>query len=152
MGARKRQKAEKMKEERQNKYFAKYTNCPVSPRKMKLVADMIKGQEVNRALDFLKFSPQKASDYAEKVLLSAIANWQNKNEGVRLEDSQLVVKEVIVNKARTLKRIRPAAMGRAHLIRRRSNHLTVIIDNINENPQKVEEVAEEEANNNQSNQ
>jgi large subunit ribosomal protein L22 len=99
---------------------------------MKLVADMIKGQEVNQALDMLRYSPKAASDYMEKLLLSAISNWQNKNEGVRIEDSHLIVSSVRVDNARTLKRIRPEAMGRAHLIRKRSNHVTLHLENLNE--------------------
>jgi len=89
---------------------------------------MIRGVEVNKALDMLKYNPKEASNTLEKVLLSAIANWQAKNEGVRIEESNLYVKEIFVNQARTLKRLRPAPQGRAHRIRKRSNHVTVVLD------------------------
>ncbi len=105
-------------------------NCPTSPRKMRLVADMVRGEDVNKALDTLKFSSKEASRRMEKLLLSAIANWQVKNEGVRIEDTNLVVKEVRVDQARTLKRLRPAPQGRAHRIRKRSNHVTVVLDKV----------------------
>ena len=127
MGARKRTRAEKIKEERANKYFAILNNCPSSPRKMRLVADLIRGEEVNNALNILKFSPQHASRNLEKLLLSAISNWQNKNEGVRIEDSQLYVSEIRVDQGRTLKRFRPAPQGRAHRIRKRSNHVSLYL-------------------------
>jgi large subunit ribosomal protein L22 len=97
---------------------------------MRLVVDMIRGQEVNRALDILKFSSKEASRKVEKLLLSAISNWQNKNEGVRIEDSNLFVKEIFVDQGRTLKRLRPAPQGRAHRIRKRSNHVTLILDSV----------------------
>jgi large subunit ribosomal protein L22 len=95
---------------------------------MRLVTDMIKGVEVNRALDMLKYSQKEASRKVEKLLLSAIANWQTKNEGARIEDSDLVVKVARVDASRTLKRIQPAPQGRAHRIRKRSNHVTIAID------------------------
>ncbi len=117
-----------MKEEKQQKYFAVLKNCPTSPRKMRLVADQVRGEEVNRALDILKFSQKEASRKLEKLILSAISNWQTKNEGVRIEDSSLYVKEIYVDSARILKRLRPAPQGRAHRIRKRSNHVTVILD------------------------
>ncbi len=132
MGARKRLRAEKIKEEKTNQYFAVLKGCPVSPRKMRLVADMVKGKEVNQALDLLRYSPKAASNHMEKLVLSAISNWQNKNEGVRIEDSHLVISSIQVDKARTLKRIRPEAMGRAHLIRKRSNHVTVYLQDLNQ--------------------
>jgi large subunit ribosomal protein L22 len=125
MGARKRTRAERIKEEKANKYFAQLNNCPSSPRKMRLVADLIRGEEVNKALNILKFSPQHASRNLEKLLLSAISNWQNKNEGVRIEDSKLYVSEIRVDQGKTLKRFRPAPQGRAHRIRKRSNHVTL---------------------------
>ena len=131
MGSRKKDRAEKLKEERTNSYMAVLKNCPTSPRKMRLVADMIRGEDVNRALDILKYSPKEASRKVEKLLLSAIANWQNKNEGVRVEDSNLFIKEVFVDSGRILKRIRPAPQGRAHRIRKRSNHVTMILDSLN---------------------
>jgi len=131
MGSRKRNRAEKLKEERTNKYMAVLKNCPTSPRKMRLVVDMVRGEDVNKALDMLKYSPKEASRKVEKLLLSAIANWQNKNEGVRVEDSNLFIKEVFVDSGRILKRIRPAPQGRAHRIRKRSNHVTMILGSMN---------------------
>ena len=131
MGSRKKDRAEKLKEERVNKYVAVLKNCPTSPRKMRLVADMIRGEDVNKALDMLKYSPKEASRKVEKLLLSAIANWQNKNEGARVEDSNLFIKEIFVDSGRILKRIRPAPQGRAHRIRKRSNHVTMILDSLN---------------------
>ncbi len=128
MGARKRNRAEKIKEAKKTKYYAVLRNCPTSPRKMRLVADLIRGEGVNRALDILKFSTKEASNKMEKLLLSAISNWENKNEGARVEDADLFVKEVFVDSARILKRLRPAPQGRAHRIRKRSNHVTIILD------------------------
>ena len=128
MGARKRLAAEKRKEEKQQQYFAVLKNCPTSPRKMRLVADLVRGMEVNRALDVLKFSSKEASRGVEKLLLSAIANWQAKNEGVRLEESELYVQKIMVDSGRILKRLRPAPQGRAHRIRKRSNHVTIYVD------------------------
>ncbi len=128
MGSRKQKRAQRIKEENKSRCFAVLRNCPTSPRKMRLVADMIRGAEVNTALDMLRYSPKEASKRVEKLLLSAISNWQNKNEGVRLEETNLVVKEIFVDQARTLKRIRPAPQGRAHRIRKRSNHVTLVLD------------------------
>lgn len=128
MGSRKEKTAIKRKEERKTTYLAKLNNCPTSPRKMRLVADMVRGQEVTQALNILKFSPKEASGRVEKLLMSAIANWRTKNEGVRLEDGNLYVKSIYVDSARQLKRIRPAPQGRAHRIRKRSNHVTLIVD------------------------
>jgi large subunit ribosomal protein L22 len=127
MGARKRNRANQNKEAKQGQYYAVLRNCPTSPRKMRLVADMIKGVEVNKALDMLKFSSKEASRRVEKLLLSAIANWQAKNEGARLEDVNLYVKTAYVDQSRSLKRIQPAPQGRAHRIKKRSNHVTVVI-------------------------
>ncbi|MBN1131662.1 MAG: 50S ribosomal protein L22 [Bacteroidales bacterium] len=138
MGARKRNRANKLKEERQNKYYAVLRNCPTSPRKMRLVTNMIKGIEVNKALDLLRFSQKEASRSVEKLLLSAIANWQTKNEGARIEESNLYVKEAYVDQSRTLKRIQPAPQGRAHRIRKRSNHVTIVVDS----PKVIEEEKE----------
>jgi large subunit ribosomal protein L22 len=128
MGARKRLAAEKRKEDKKQQYFAVLRNCPTSPRKMRLVTDSIRGMEVNKALDVLKFSSKEASRRVEKLLLSAIANWQAKNEGVRLEENDLFVKSVMVDSGRILKRLRPAPQGRAHRIRKRSNHVTLYVD------------------------
>lgn len=128
MGARKREMANRLKEERKDKAMAVLRNCPSSPRKMRLVVDQIRGKDVNTALNILKFSPKHASRDVHKLLLSAIANWKSKNEGIRLEDANLFVKEIFVDQGRTLKRIRTAPQGRAHRIRKRSNHVTVIVD------------------------
>ena len=144
MGARKRNRANQMKEERKNQYVAVLRNCPTSPRKMRLVTDMIKGVEVNKALDMLKFSSKEASRKVEKLLLSAIANWQAKNEGARIEESNLVVKVAKVDVSRTLKRIQPAPQGRAHRIKKRSNHVTIAVASTDENVQ--EEVLQEQEN------
>jgi len=138
MGARKRNAAEQRKEENKAKYFASLRDCPTSPRKMRLIIDLIRGMEVNHALDVLKFSSKEASNPVEKLLKSAIANWQAKNEGVRIEDVQLVVSQAFVDQGKTLKRLRPAPQGRAHRIRKRSNHVTIFVDTV-----KKEEVAEE---------
>jgi large subunit ribosomal protein L22 len=131
MGARKHLRAENIKEANKTKYFAKLNDVPSSPRKMRLVVDMIRGVDANKALDILRFSSKEASRKVEKLLLSAIANWQVKNEGVRIEDSKLYVKEVFVDQGRTLKRVQPAPQGRAHRVRKRSNHVTIILGNKN---------------------
>ena len=128
MGARKKITADKRKEDKKQQYFAVLRNCPTSPRKMRLVTDSIRGMEVKKALDVLKYSPKEASRGVEKLLLSAIANWQAKNEGVRLEESDLFVMTVMVDSGRILKRLRPAPQGRAHRIRKRSNHVTLFVD------------------------
>ncbi len=128
MGARKRIKAEQIKEAKKSQAYARLRNVPTSPRKMRLVVDMIRGKEVNSALDILKFSKQEASGRVEKLLLSAVANWKEKNEGVRLEDANLFVKEVYVDSGRILKRLKPAAQGRANRIKKRSNHVTILVD------------------------
>jgi large subunit ribosomal protein L22 len=133
MGARKRIRAEKIKEARKQEYVARLRNVPTSPRKMRLVADMVRGMEVNKALDVLKYSTKEASRRVEKLLLSAIANWKEKNEDVRLEDANLYVKEIYVDSGRILKRLRPAPQGRAHRIRKRSNHVTIKVDSKVEN-------------------
>lgn len=129
MGARKRNSATIRKEAKKELFQAVLKNSPSSPRKMRYVTDMIKGMEVNKALDILKFSTKDASGKIEKLLLSAIANWQAKNEGVRIEDSNLYVKEVSVDGGRTLRRIQPAPQGRAYRIRKRSNHVTLVLGN-----------------------
>jgi large subunit ribosomal protein L22 len=149
MGARKRQRAEKLKEERKNKYYAVLRNCPTSPRKMRLVADLVRGVEVNKALDILKYTSKEAAGRLEKLLLSAIANWQAKNEGVRIEESNLFISEIFVDSARVLRRLRPAPQGRAHIIRKRSNHVTLVLDSMNKQIKavdKTEEVEQEEVN------
>ncbi|NCO54231.1 MAG: 50S ribosomal protein L22 [Bacteroidetes bacterium CG02_land_8_20_14_3_00_31_25] len=133
MGARKRLRAEILKEEKKQISFARLNSCPTSPRKMRLVADNVRGIEVKKALDILKYSEKQPSKTLEKLLLSAISNWQKKNEGIRIEDSNLFVKEIFVDSATTLKRLRPAPQGRANRILKRSNHITIILgSNINE--------------------
>jgi large subunit ribosomal protein L22 len=128
MGARKHIRAEALKEAKKTKYSAALKNCPTSPRKMRLMADLVRGVNVKRALDVLKFSPKESSRRLEKLILSAISNWQIKNEGVRMEDANLYVKEIFVDSGRVLKRLRPAPQGRAHRIRKRSNHVTVVLE------------------------
>jgi large subunit ribosomal protein L22 len=130
MGARKRNTAELRKETAKERYQAVLRNCPTSPRKMRLVTELISGMEVNKALDVLKYSSQEASRRMQKLLLSAIANWQSKNEGVRVEESKLFVKEVYVNGGRTLKRLQTAPQGRAYRIKKRSNHVTLVLDSM----------------------
>ena len=120
--------AEKLKAEKKQKSIAVLRDCPSSPRKMRLVADIIRGVEINRALGILRYSKKEASIRMEKLLRSAIANWEAKNEGQRLEDTPLCVKEVFVDGGRMLKRVQPAPRGRAHRIRKRSNHVTVVVD------------------------
>ena len=127
MGVRKRERAEQIKEAKKTQYFAKLNNCPTSPRKMRLVADLVRGQKVEKALQILKFSNKEASRRVEKLVLSAISNWQEKNEDASIEDADLVVKEIRVDGGSMLKRLRPAPQGRAHRIRKRSNHVTVVL-------------------------
>lgn len=110
---------------------AKLNNVPTAPRKMRMVADLIRGERVNRALNILKFEPKEGAARLEKLLLSAISNWQAKNEDERLEDADLYVKEIFVDGGRILKRLRPAPQGRAHRIRKRSNHVTLVVDSYN---------------------
>ena len=137
MGARKRITAEKRKEENKVRTVAALNNCPTSPRKMRLVVDMIRGVEVNRALDILRYSPKEASKNVEKLLLSAISNWQKKHEDVRIEKSNLFVKEVFVDGGRMLKRLRPAPQGRGYRIRKRSNHVTIILDSLADKQEQI---------------
>ena len=127
MGARKKLAAEKRKEALKTQYFAKAQNVPSSPRKMRYVVDMIRGMEVNRALGTLKFSSKAASAVVEKLLRSAIANWEQKNER-KAEDGELFVSKVFVDCGATLKRMRPAPQGRGYGIRKRSNHVTLFVD------------------------
>ena len=127
MGVRKRERAEQIKEAKKQVAFAKLNNCPTSPRKMRLVADLVRGEKVEKALQILKFSQKEASGRLEKLLLSAIANWQAKNEDASLEDAELIVKEIRVDGGSMLKRLRPAPQGRAHRIRKRSNHVTLVL-------------------------
>ena len=127
MGVRKRKSAEELKEARKHIAFAKLNNCPTSPRKMRLMADLIRGEAVDNALSILRFSAKESSVRLEKLLLSAVANWQAKNEDGDLEKAGLFVKEIRVDSARMLKRLRPAPQGRAHRIRKRSNHVTLVL-------------------------
>ena len=131
MGLRKRQTAEKIKEAKKEIAFAKLNNCPTSPRKMRIVADSIRGKKVDKALTLLKFSQKEASNKLEKLLLSAISNWQAKNEDSDVEEANLFVKEIKVDSAGMLKRLRPAPQGRAHRIRKRSNHVTLVLGSQN---------------------
>ncbi|GAB3730787.1 50S ribosomal protein L22 [Spirosoma lituiforme] len=107
---------------------AKLKDVPTSPRKMRLIADLIRGQRVSRALGLLKYQPQAGADVLQKVLLSAVANWQQKNEDARIEDADLYIKTVFVDGGPMLKRLRPAPQGRGHRIRKRSNHITLVVD------------------------
>ena len=129
MGVRKRLSADKRKEAQKSVAFAKLTNIPTSPRKMRLVADMIRGKEVFRALGILKFSNKEAAARVEKLLRSAVANWEEKNER-KAETGELYVSTIFVNCAPMLKRLRPAPQGRGYRIRKRSNHVTIVVDTI----------------------
>ena len=127
MGSRKKQMADTIKAEKKQFAFAKLNKCPTSPRKMRLVADLVRGEKVEKALNILKFSPKEASRRLETLLLSAIANWQAKNEDASIEEAELFVKEIRVDGGTMLKRLRPAPQGRAHRIRKRSNHVTLVL-------------------------
>ena len=127
MGNRKRQSAQALKEVKKTLAFAKLNNCPTSPRKMRLVADQVRGESIDKALAILKFSPKEASRRLEKLVLSAIANWQSKNESEDIEKAALYISEIRVDGGSMLKRLRPAPQGRAHRIRKRSNHVTVVL-------------------------
>ena len=133
MGARKRNTSDSRKVLKKSLIMAKLNNCPTSPRKMRLVADQVRGKDVNKALSILKFSQKQASLRLEKLLLSAINNWQQKNPDSDVENEQLYIKEIKVDGAGMLKRLRPAPQGRAHRIRKRSNHVTMILGNLNQN-------------------
>jgi large subunit ribosomal protein L22 len=127
MGVRKRERAEGIKEANKQIAFAKLNNCPTSPRKMRLVADLVRGQKVERALNILRFSSKEASRKLEKLLLSAINNWEQKNAEGNVAEAGLIVKEIRVDGGMMLKRLRPAPQGRAHRIRKRSNHVTIVL-------------------------
>jgi len=122
---------------------AKLKNVPTSPRKMRLVADLIRGEKVNKALNILKFEPKVGAGKLEKLLLSAISNWQMKNEEAKLEEADLYVKEIFVDGGRMLKRLRTAPQGRGHRIRKRSNHVTLVVDSLNPVTEQVEENEQE---------
>ena len=135
MGARKHIKAEARKEALKSQYFAKLKDCPSSPRKMRYVVDMVRGMEVNRALGVLRFSKKAAAQNVEKLLRSAIANWENKNDR-KAEDGELYISKIFVDEGVTMKRMRPAPQGRGYRIRKRSNHITVWVDQIVNNVAK----------------
>jgi large subunit ribosomal protein L22 len=128
MGVRKHKAAEVRKEANKTISFAKLNNCPTSPRKMRLVADMVRGLSIDKALYLLKYNPKEASGRLEKLLLSAISNWRAKNDGLRLEESSLYIKEVFVDSGLQMKRLRTAPQGRGYRIRKRSNHVTLVLD------------------------
>ncbi|MDD2983266.1 MAG: 50S ribosomal protein L22 [Crocinitomicaceae bacterium] len=128
MGARKRIRAEKMKDEKGQIAIASLKASPIAPRKMRLVADLVRGVDVNKALNILQHNSKFASKSLEKLLRSAIANWELKNEGKSIEDEKLVVKSIQVDSAAMMKRIQTAPQGRAHRVRKRSNHVTIIVD------------------------
>lgn len=144
MGARKRLTATNRKAEREGVTQAKLVGIPTSPRKMRLVADLIRGRKVNDALNILKFQTKHASIPLEKLLLSAIANWQNKNTGKKIEEVELFVKTIHVGQGATLKRMRPAPQGRGHRVRKRSNHVTIIIEDIANNKLVTTEIQTKE--------
>ncbi len=141
MGARKRVRAEKLKAEKRQKAIASLCDCPTSPLKMRIVADMIRGVEINKALGMLRYSKKEASNRLEKLLRSAIANWQSKNEGESLENTPLCVKEIYVDGGRQIKRIQPAPQGRAHRVRKRSNHVTLVVDRLEATEKKAKAAA-----------
>ena len=130
MGSRKRLMAEKLKEQKKVTAVAKLNDVPTSPRKMRLVADTVRGVEVNRALDLLKFSKREAAGRLAILLKSAIVNWEAKNpeKSKELDNGNVIVKTIMVDPGRTLKRIRPCPQGRAGRIRKRSNHVTIVLD------------------------
>lgn len=130
MGARKRLKAEQRKEENKLIAFASLRNSSIAPRKMRLVADLIRGVEVNKALNILQHNPKEASKSLSTLLRSAIANWEAKNEDKSLESEELIVKTIEVSPAGMLKRIQPRAQGRANRIRKRSNHVRIVVDGV----------------------
>ena len=130
MANRKQNSANKLKEVRKNTYFAKYNNIPTSPRKMRLVADMVRGMEAFKALGVLHFSNKEAAARVEILLKSAIANWEAKN-GRKAEAGELKVSMIVVDEGATIKRLRPAPQGRAYRVRKRSNHVTLYVDSIN---------------------
>ena len=127
MGARKHIKAEERKAARRTQYFAKLNGVPSSPRKMRYVVDLVRGMEVNRALGVLRFTKKAAAADVEKLLRSAIANWEAKNDR-KAEDGELYITKIFVDEGVTLKRMRPAPQGRGYRIRKRSKHVTLFVD------------------------
>lgn len=128
MGARKRLRAENIKEDNKSIAFAKLNDSPIAPRKMRLVADLVRGVEVNKALNILQFNSKNASKSLGTLLRSAISNWEQKNEGKNIEEENLIVRNIEVGGGAMLKRIQAAPQGRAHRVRKRSNHVTITID------------------------
>tara|TARA_B100001029_G_C14806277_1_gene309850 strand:+ start:24 stop:434 length:411 start_codon:yes stop_codon:yes gene_type:complete len=135
MGSRKTKMAENIKDNKKNLVIAKLRNCPTSPRKMRIVADLVRGKGVEKALNIFRFSEKEASRRLEKLLLSAISNWQTKNQDSNVEDARLFISEIKVDSASMLKRLRTAPQGRAHRIRKRSNHVTIVLDSKNNDVQ-----------------
>ncbi|MFN3918420.1 MAG: 50S ribosomal protein L22 [Flavobacteriales bacterium] len=131
MGARKKNSAEKLKQRKAQTSIASLNNTPTSPRKMRLLADLVRGEDVFKALSILQYSTKDSAPKLAKLLRSAIANWESKNEGKRAEEANLVVKQISVDGGRMMKRIQPAPQGRAHRVRKRSNHVTIIVDSSN---------------------
>lgn len=144
MGSRKRIRAEQMKEQKKMLSMAKLNNNPTSPRKTRYTADLIRGVDVDKALAILQFSHREAAPKLHKLLRSAIANWQNKNESQKMEDAKLYVKEIFVDGGVQLKRLRPAPQGRGYRIRKRSNHVTLILGSRVANEQVMEVESESE--------
>ena len=143
MGVRKRETAENRKEAMKSTAIARLVNVPTSPRKMRLVADMVRGKRVDLALNMLRFSTKEAAGRLEKLLMSALNNWQAKNEALRIEEHELIVQEVHVDGGRQLKRLRPAPQGRGHRIRKRSNHITLVVGSKNDATLEAVETTEE---------
>ncbi len=143
MGSRKHNIAERRKEERSKIASARLNNCPTSPRKMRLVADLVRGTDVEQALRILKTTPKHPAGRLHKLLLSAIDNWVAKNEGTRIEESALFVKTIMVDCGRVLKRVQPAPQGRAHRVRKRSNHVTLVLGSRNDAKDKIQETENE---------
>jgi large subunit ribosomal protein L22 len=143
MGARKRNSADARKEAMKNTAIAKLRNYPSSPRKMRLVADLIRGKEVFKALNILKFSSQLAARPLEKLLRSAISNWESKS-GAKIDEGKAFVQTIFVDGGRQLKRLRPAPQGRGYRIRKRSNHVTIILDSFEKREPVQEEVEQQE--------
>lgn len=139
MGARKRLAAEATKEKKQNVSMARLVDNNTSPRKTRLMADLVRGKNVEYALNVLKYSKKESSEKIRKLLLSAIANWQAKNENARVEDSNLYIKEIFVDGGTMLKRLRTAPQGRGYRIRKRSNHITIILDSKTEITNQITE-------------
>ncbi len=147
MGSRKHNSAEKRKAERKNLYIARLRNVPTSPRKMRLVADLVRGMDVEKAMHVLQHTNKEAAGRLYKLVRSAVANWEVKNEGARIEDNALYIKEISVDSGRMLKRVQPAPQGRAYRVRKRSNHVTLILGNRLDDMNQVE-VSESENNEN----